>query len=261
MPMPAGRAGQARPSAAFFDKGENQRDNHQDVRRRAGARPGGHDVRRPGAGQGHGRHRHADAILAALDQRRQRARRGAQGEGLRHRPAICRGRHPEPAGADREHGDQGRQGAGRRVDRRHHAVGRAAAGRRQGHQGRRLRPADPRQPERRLLHHLRQLQGRRPAGRVAAQGPRLPGEAGSVQHRAVRRLAGRQQRLLLLRRRHVGAAAADRQGRAGRQVRPDGHGEGRHAALGRRRGAGPHGQHPVRQLLRRQPRRRRAGAL
>jgi hypothetical protein len=44
------------------------------------------------------------------------------------------------------------------------------------------------------------------------------GEAGSVQHRAVRRLAGRQQRLLLLRRRHVGAAAADRQGRSGRQV-------------------------------------------
>ena len=65
----------------------------------------------------------------------------------------------------------------------------------------------------RLLRHLRQLPGRRAAGRLAGQGPRLPEKAGPVQHRAVRRLAGRQQRLLLLRRRHVGAAAADRQGR------------------------------------------------
>ena len=34
------------------------------------------------------------------------------------------------------------------------------------HPGHRLRPADPREPERRLLRHLRQLPGRRPAGRI-----------------------------------------------------------------------------------------------
>ena len=45
-----------------------------------------------------------------------------QGQGLQDRPAVRRGRHPEPAGADREHDHQGRQGAGDRGDRRHHAV-------------------------------------------------------------------------------------------------------------------------------------------
>ena len=39
-----------------------------------------------------------------------------------------------------------------------------AAGRR--HPGHRLRPADPRQRQRRLLRHLRQLPGRRAAGRT-----------------------------------------------------------------------------------------------
>ena len=42
-----------------------------------------------------------------------------------------------------------------------------------------------------------------------------------VQHRAVRRLARRQQRHLLLQRRHVGAQAADRQRHPGGQERPD----------------------------------------
>jgi hypothetical protein len=42
---------------------------------------------------------------------------------------------------------------------------RAAERGRQGRQGHRLRPPDPRQPERRLLRHLRQLPGRRAAGR------------------------------------------------------------------------------------------------
>ena len=53
----------------------------------------------------------------------------------------------------------------------------------------------------------------------------------TVQHRAVRRLAGRQQRLLLLRRRDVGPAAADRRRHARRQVGSDRHRAGRHAAL------------------------------
>ena len=66
----------------------------------------------------------------------------------------------------------------------------------------------------------------------AAEGPRRFPDKKAVERRAVRRLAGRQQRLLLLRRRHVGAAAADRQRHDRRQVRPDGHGQGRHAALG-----------------------------
>jgi putative multiple sugar transport system substrate-binding protein len=55
-----------------------------------------------------------------------------QGARLQDRPSVRRRRHPEPARADREHGDQGRQGAGDRLDRRHDPVRRAAAGRRQG---------------------------------------------------------------------------------------------------------------------------------
>ena len=45
---------------------------------------------------------------------------------------------------------------------------------RTGHPGHRLRPPDPRHRRGRLLHHLRQLQGRRAAGRVARRGPRRP---------------------------------------------------------------------------------------
>ncbi len=83
---------------------------------------------------------------------------------------------------------------------------------------------------------------------------------GPVQHRAVRRLAGRQQRLLLLRRRDVGAPALHRQRQAGGAERPDRHGQGRHPALGRRRRPGPHGQ-PAQRLLHRQACRRGAVAL
>ena len=59
------------------------------------------------------------------------------------------------------------------------------------------------------------------------QGLGLEGGQGPVQHRAVRRLARRQQRLLLLQRRHVGPAALHRQRQAGRPVQADGHGQGR----------------------------------
>ena len=70
-------------------------------------------------------------------------------------------------------------------------------------------------PERRLLRHVRQLQGRRRAGHVAArrarhqEGGRLRRHRqGPVQRRAVRGLARRQQRHVLLQRRDVGAEAA-----------------------------------------------------
>ena len=79
----------------------------------------------------------------------------------------------------------------------------------------------------------------------SSTGARPEGRQGPVQHRAVRRLARRQQRLLLLRRRDVGAAALHRQRQAGRAQQADGHGQGRHAALGRRRRPGAHGQPAV----------------
>ena len=56
-------------------------------------------------------------------------------------------------------------------------------------------------------------------------------------------------------------AAADRRRLDQDQVRPDGHGQGRHAALARRHRPGPHGQPAVGQLLGRQPRRWRSVAL
>ena len=52
-----------------------------------------------------------------------------------------------------------------------------------------------------------------------------------------------------------------RQRHAGRQVRPDGHGQGRHAALAGGDRPGAHGQSAVRQLLGRQPHRWRAVSL
>ena len=64
------------------------------------------------------------------------------------------------------------------------------------------------------------------------QGARAEGRQGPVQHRIVRRLARRQQRLLLLQRRDVGAAALYRQRQAGGRQRPDGHGQGLDACAG-----------------------------
>ena len=121
---------------------------------------------RPRARKGHRRHLDADQVLGALDLRRRQHGEGVQGRsGYEHRPAVRRGRHPEPARPDREHDHQGRQGAGHRRDRRHHAVGRRCrrpptAGVKVIAYDRLIR--DSRQ--RRLLRHLRQLQGRRAAG-------------------------------------------------------------------------------------------------
>jgi hypothetical protein len=77
---------------------------------------------------------------------------------------------------------------------------------------------------------------------VAGRGPRrtVP-RCRPVERRTVRRLARRQQRLFLLRRRDERAAAADRRRQDQHRLRPDGHGHGRHAALGRRGRAGAHG--------------------
>ena len=61
---------------------------------------------------------------------------------------------------------QGADAADHRRHRRHRAEQPAAGGRRREHPGDRLRPADPRQPERRLLRHLRQLRGRRRSRRT-----------------------------------------------------------------------------------------------
>ncbi len=73
----------------------------------------------------------------------------------------------------------------------------------------------------------------------------------TVQYRIVRRFAGRQQRLLLLRRRDVHPAALHRQRQAGREERADGLRSGRDLALGRCRGAEAHGQSAQRQLYER----------
>ena len=54
----------------------------------------------------------------------------------------------------------------------------------------------------RVLHDLRQPEGRQAAGRVAPQGPRGLGQAQAVERRAVRRVPRRQQRDLLLQRCH-----------------------------------------------------------
>ena len=51
-----------------------------------------------------------------------------QAKGYKHRSAIRRQRHSEPARADREHDHQGRESPGDRGDRRHDALGRAAEG-------------------------------------------------------------------------------------------------------------------------------------
>ena len=103
---------------------------------------------------------------------RRRQRQGRAGEArLQGRPAVRRERHPDPGQPDREPDHQGRQAADHRLDRRHRDHHPAAGGGGQEHPGHRLRPADPQQPERRLLRHLRQLQGRRAAGHLAAGRP------------------------------------------------------------------------------------------
>ena len=67
-----------------------------------------------------------------------------------------------------------------------------------GHDGHGLRPPDLQDPERGLLRDLRQLPGRRDSGQPDRGSPRPERRQGPLQHRTVRRLARRHQRLLLL---------------------------------------------------------------
>ena len=149
------------------------------------------------------RHRDADQVVRPLDRRRRQPRQGAYGARLRDRPPVRRGRHPDPGLPGREHDHQGRQGPRDRRHRRHHPGRHPPEGRGRGHQGVRLRPPDPRVAERRLLRRVRQLRRRRCAGRLDRRQPRPQQRRRPVQHRAVRGLAGRQQRRLLLQRRDV----------------------------------------------------------
>ena len=131
---------------------------------------------------GHGRHRDAHQVVRAVGRRRQQHGRAVQEARLRHRPAVRRRRRPEPGLADREHDHQGRQGAGDRAHRQLVADRHPAACRRRQDPGRQLRPPDPRHRERQLLRHLRQLQGRRPAGHLHRRqaGPRTTARAPST---------------------------------------------------------------------------------
>ena len=157
-----------------------------------------------------GRRRHADQVLRALDRRRRQHGQGSsRSKGYKTDLQYADDDIPNQLAQIENMITKGAKVLVIAVDRRHHADRRAAEGRRRGHQGHRLRPPDQRLAERRLLRHLRQLQGRRAAGRprsLTALGPEGR-QGGPVQHRAVRRLAGRQQRLLLLQRRDVGAAS------------------------------------------------------
>ena len=105
------------------------------------------------------------------------------------------------------------------VDRRHHAVGRAQKAKDAGIKVISYDRLIMKLAERRLLCDLRQLQGRRAPGPVHRARPRPRRRQGPVQHRAVRRLGRRQQRVLLLQRRHVGPAALHRQGQARRAAK------------------------------------------
>ena len=160
----------------------------------------------------------------------------ARGRRLQGRPAVRRGRHPDPGHPDREHDHQGRQGPDRRLDRRH-----------------RPRPAccsDAKDADIPVIAYDRLIRdtenvdyyatfdnfkvGEQQAKSLARRASRPRGKRRPVQRRAVRRFARRQQRDLLLQRRDGGPAAAHRRRHLSRQSRPDRLRAGRHPALGRR---------------------------
>ena len=144
-----------------------------------------------------GRNLHADPDVGTVDRRRQE-RLGVRGQArLQGGPPVRQRRHPHAGVADREHAHQGREGPDHRGHRRHHPDGCPGQGEGTERQGHRLRPPDQRHAERRLLHHLRQLHGGRPAGHVPADraGPRgrqrqEGGRQGPVQRGALRRQPG-----------------------------------------------------------------------
>ena len=108
-----------------------------------------------------------------------RSRRSWRQGGLQGRPPVRGRRHPDPVAAGRPDDHAGRRRPGHRGHRRHGAEQPAPGGDGREDPGHLLRPADPRQPERRLLRQLRQLQGRRRPGQRAAGRPR-PAEQGRL---------------------------------------------------------------------------------
>ena len=160
--------------------------------------------------EGHDRRGDADEDLAALDQGRRRDEGPAGGGRLQGQPPVRQRRHPDPGHPGQRHGHQEEPGAGRRLDRRHRPRRRAEAGQGGRHPGHRLRPSAAQHRRGRLLHDVRQPQGRRAAGAVARQGPPGQRQGRPVERRAVRRLPRRQQRDVLLQRRDEGPAADDR---------------------------------------------------
>ena len=134
----------ARPGARISSKGRVS-ENHQNIGRRAGAWPRGHDAAANAQDKGTvGIAMPTKSSLRWISDGNELVK-ALEAKGYETDLQYAEDDIPEPARADREHGHQGRQGADHRRDRRHHAFGRAAAGRRQGRQGRGLRPTDPRQ--------------------------------------------------------------------------------------------------------------------
>ncbi|OUE29869.1 hypothetical protein BFL35_13100 [Clavibacter michiganensis] len=220
-------------------------------------------------------HLDADPQPRALDQRRRGPQVQARGRRLHRRPPVRRQQDRRPDQPDPEPGRRRRQDPRGRGRRRQDAGPRPRGREEPGRHRHRLRPPHQRHRRRRLLRHLRQLQGRPAPGRVH-QGPAEARRGrGPVHHGALRRQPRRQQRRLLLRRR-VGRPPALRRERqadgalgqvAGHERRLAVH---RHPRLGIRRRAGRDGQPPAvvlhgrpegpgRALAQRQPRARHRG--
>ena len=136
-------------------------------------------------------------------------RQAARGPGLHGRPAIRRGRHPEPA---RQIENMITKGAKALIIAAIDGTTLSDALQKAADAGVMVIAYDrliSKTAQCRLLHHLRQFRRRRDPGEFAASrasrsASRTPRP---VERRTVRRFAGRQQRLLLLQRRHVASCS------------------------------------------------------